>query len=146
MCYVLFARSHEKTPVLPPLFLNDIHLHSTQILNAVQNFFTFHLIEPFGLEYSSRGLSFEDLKLKLRQFFQSLTPDGPRYDTYLVYYSGPVDENGDWALTGRNWSFSNNTTQAIKCAISVVDRTLVSGIRNHRLQFKSWNPDKQKSF
>jgi len=85
--------------------VKDAQTRSTQILNALQSFYAFHLIEPFGLDYCSSGLSLDALESKLRQFFQKSTPDGPRYDTYLVYYSGPVDENGDWALTGMkiNW-------------------------------------------
>jgi hypothetical protein len=33
-------------------------------------------------------------------FFQQTTPEGLPYDTYLLYYSGPTTETGDWALTG----------------------------------------------
>ena len=54
----------------------------------------------FGCDYSSSGITTESISSKLRAFFAQSTVDGPRYDTYLLYYSGPVYENGDWALAG----------------------------------------------
>ena len=75
-------------------------MRSTQILNTVQSFFAYHLVENYGCDYSSSGLTSESVESKLKAFFQRQTSDGPRYDTYIVYYSGHVYDNGDWALAG----------------------------------------------
>jgi len=40
------------------------------------------------------------LAASLNKFFSMKTKQGIAYDTYLLYYSGPVVENGDWALKG----------------------------------------------
>lgn len=41
------------------------------------------------------------MQKKLSVFFSQTTCEGPRYDTYVLYYSGPVTGKGDWALTGK---------------------------------------------
>ena len=81
--------------------MQELSSRATDILNTVQRFFAFHLIENFGCDYSSSGLTGESVESKLKLFFQRATVDGPRYDTYVVYYSGHVYESGDWALAGR---------------------------------------------
>ena len=70
-------------------------------LTQLQRFFAHHLLDMYGCDYSSSGLTSESIASKLRSFFQRQTGDGPRFGTYLVYYSGHVHENGDWALAGK---------------------------------------------
>ena len=43
---------------------------------------------------------------KLKAFFERTTVDGPKYDTYLLYYSGSVYDSGDWALAGEHVIFT----------------------------------------
>lgn len=46
------------------------------------------------------GISWKEMQNKLTDFFAQRTYEGPRFDTYLLYYSGPTDDKGDWALNG----------------------------------------------
>lgn len=84
----------------PEVQLNA-NTRATQTLGTVQNFFSYHLIETFGCDFTSSGISEQFITSKLGQFFKRLTSDGPCYDTYLLYYSGPVHKSGDWALVGK---------------------------------------------
>ncbi|XP_072530085.1 transmembrane protein 168-A [Salminus brasiliensis] len=86
--------------LLPPDQVQELNLRSTATLNAVQRLFSHHLIQTFGCDYSTSGLSLEALQAKLRSFLELRTADGPRHDTYLIYYSGHTLPTGDWALTG----------------------------------------------
>ncbi|KAL7882719.1 hypothetical protein SRHO_G00003770 [Serrasalmus rhombeus] len=86
--------------LLPPEQVQELNLRSTATLNAVQRLFSHHLIQTFGCDYSTSGLSLEALQAKLRSFLELRTADGPRHDTYLIYYSGHTLPTGDWALTG----------------------------------------------
>ena len=95
------SRPAGSATVLPTSALSDLSHRATVILNHIQRFFSHHLINTYGCDYSSSGLTAESIESKLKSFFQRQTVDGPRYDTYLVYYSGHVHENGDWALAGR---------------------------------------------
>lgn len=58
------------------------------------------MIETFGCDYSTSGMTLQGLHAKLRVFLESTTADGPRHDTYVVFYSGHTHYNGDWALAG----------------------------------------------
>ena len=84
--------------VISPETLQSVGSQATRILNKVQEFFSYNLIENYGCDYSSSGLTLEALGSKVKAFLQRTTSDGPRYDTYVIYYSGPVHTNGDWAL------------------------------------------------
>ena len=86
--------------LLPANTIEDLSARATQILGAVQRFFAFHLIENYGCDYSSSGIASENVETKVKSFFQRCTHDGPRFDSYLLYYSGPVVASGDWALAG----------------------------------------------
>lgn len=86
--------------LLPPEQVQELNLRSTATLNAVQRLFSHHLIQTFGCDYSTSGMSLEALQAKLRSFLELRTADGPRHDTYLIYYSGHTLPSGDWALTG----------------------------------------------
>lgn len=96
----VLSRSDKHVTLIPTSFVQDLNRRSTEILTSIQNFFSFHLIEPFGFDYSSSGISIETIEAKIKRFYEKVTSDGPRFDTYLLYYSGPVYDNGDWALTG----------------------------------------------
>ena len=72
----------------------------THLLNVIQHFFARQLVSTFGCDYSSSGISLNSVEAKLSGFFQQKTSDGPRFDSYLLYYSGEVMDNGDWALAG----------------------------------------------
>ena len=95
------VRPGDSPVLLPSGTLQELSSRATHILSAVQRFFTHHLIETYGCDYSSSGLSAEAVETKLKAFFQRVTSDGPRFDTYLLYYSGGVFEQGDWALSGK---------------------------------------------
>lgn len=58
------------------------------------------MIETFGCDYSTSGMTLEGLQAKLRTFLESATADGPRHDTYVLFYSGHTHYSGDWALAG----------------------------------------------
>jgi hypothetical protein len=63
-------------------------------------FFSRHLIVQFGADWSMQGLEKAELSKKLRLFFAQTTAEGPRYDTYLLYYCGPTTPSGgELALT-----------------------------------------------
>ncbi|XP_013395203.1 transmembrane protein 168-A [Lingula anatina] len=95
-----YHRKDAKATVLPTNALQELGSRSTQILNQIQHFFAYHMVDVYGCDYSSSGIASEALQSKLKAFFDRRMSDGPRYDTYIVYYSGHVQENGDWALAG----------------------------------------------
>lgn len=94
----VYHRPGDAITVLPTSAMQELSNRATRILNTVQRFFSFHLIDNYGCDYSSSGLTLSAVESKLRSFLQKQTADGPRFDTYLVYYSGHVHNNGDWAL------------------------------------------------
>ncbi|KAI3371105.1 hypothetical protein L3Q82_023737 [Scortum barcoo] len=85
--------------LLPPGQVEELNRRSTGILNNVQRFFAHHLIETFGCDYSTSGVTLEALQAKITSFFELRTADGPRHDTYVIFYSGHSLYSGDWALT-----------------------------------------------
>lgn len=86
--------------LLPPDQVQELNLRSTGMLNSVQRFFAHHLIESFGCDYSTSGVTLDALQAKVRSFLDLRTSDGPRHDTYIVYYSGHTHRSGEWALSG----------------------------------------------
>ena len=60
-----------------------------------------NLIDIFGCDYSSSGITMNFIDTKLKAFFARRIDDGRRYDTYLFYFSGPTDDNGDIILSGK---------------------------------------------
>lgn len=102
--FFLFSRllcSADGQPLLlPPGQVQE--LHSTATLNAVQRLFSHHLIQTFGCDYST-SLSLDTLQAKLRSFLELCTAEGPRHDTYILYYSGHTLPSGDWTLAGKSW-------------------------------------------
>ncbi|XP_029008934.1 transmembrane protein 168 [Betta splendens] len=89
-----------QTMLLPPDEVQEVNRRSTGLLSNVQRFFAQHLIEPFGCDYSTSGVTLDALQTKIKSFFELRTADGPRHDTYIIFYSGHTHGTGDWALTG----------------------------------------------
>lgn len=87
--------------LLPPEHVQELNLRSTAMLNDIQRFFASHMIETYGCDYSTSGLTFDTLQTKLKSFLELRTSDGPRHDTYILYYSGHTHSTGEWALAGR---------------------------------------------
>ncbi|XP_030632771.1 transmembrane protein 168-A [Chanos chanos] len=86
--------------LLPPEEVQELNGRSTAMLNSIQRLFSHHLIQTFGCDYSTSGLSLEALQTKLCTFLELCTSEGPRHDTYVIFYSGHTLRTGDWALTG----------------------------------------------
>ncbi|XP_029377978.1 transmembrane protein 168 [Echeneis naucrates] len=86
--------------LLPPDQVQELNRRSTGMLNNVQRFFAHHLIETFGCDYSTSGVTLEALQAKIKSFLELRTADGPRHDTYVIFYSGHTHRTGAWALAG----------------------------------------------
>lgn len=87
--------------LLPPDQVQELNRRSTGMLNNVQRFFAYHIIEAFGCDYSTSGVSLEALQAKIKSFLELRTADGPRHDTYVIFYSGHTHRSGEWALAGK---------------------------------------------
>ncbi|XP_057692265.1 transmembrane protein 168-like [Corythoichthys intestinalis] len=86
--------------LLPPEQVQQLNLRSTAMLSNIQRFLAQHLIETYGCDYSTGGVTLEALQAKLKAFMELRTADGPRYDTYVLFYSGHTHRTGEWALAG----------------------------------------------
>ncbi|XP_074532935.1 transmembrane protein 168 [Halichoeres trimaculatus] len=86
--------------LLPPDQVNELNRRTTGMLNNMQRFFGHHLIETFGCDYSTSGMTLEALQTKIKAFLELRTADGPRHDTYIIFYSGHTHRSGEWALAG----------------------------------------------
>ncbi|XP_067111013.1 transmembrane protein 168-A isoform X1 [Osmerus mordax] len=86
--------------LLPPGQVEQLNVRSTGMLNSVQRLFTHHLVQTFGCDYSTSGMTLEALQNKLKAFLDLRTADGPRHDTYLIFYSGHTLLTGAWAMAG----------------------------------------------
>lgn len=87
--------------LLPPDQVQELNRRSTGMLSSVQRFFAHHLIEAFGCDYSTSGVTLEALQAKIKSFLELRTADGPRHDTYVIFYSGHTHRSGEWALAGK---------------------------------------------
>lgn len=87
--------------LLPPGQVQELNRRSTEMLSSVQRFFAHHLIEAFGCDYSTSGVTLEALTAKIKSFLELRTADGPRHDTYVIFYSGHSHRSGEWALSGK---------------------------------------------
>ncbi|XP_044213465.1 transmembrane protein 168 [Thunnus albacares] len=95
-----YCSSDGQPLLLPPDQVQELNRRSTGMLNHVQRFFAHHLIDSFGCDYSTSGVTLEALQAKLKSFLELRTADGPRHDTYVIYYSGHTHRSGEWALAG----------------------------------------------
>ncbi|XP_061578399.1 transmembrane protein 168-like [Cololabis saira] len=86
--------------LLPPGQVHELNKRSTGMLSSVQRFFAHHMIENHGCDYSTSGVTAEALQARIKAFLELRTADGPRHDTYVVFYSGHTRRCGDWALAG----------------------------------------------
>ncbi|KAM7378132.1 hypothetical protein PAMA_013160 [Pampus argenteus] len=87
--------------LLPPEHVQQLNQRSTGMLNNVQRLFSHHMIQTVGCDYSTSGVTLEALQTKLRNFLEFCTAEGPRHDTYLIFYSGHTHKGtGAWVLTG----------------------------------------------
>ncbi|XP_048742005.2 transmembrane protein 168-like isoform X2 [Ostrea edulis] len=122
-------RRNTGATLLSGALVQDIGTRATASLNKMNQFFSYHMIDCFGCDYSTSGLSPDNLESKVKAFFDRRTSDGPRFDTYVVFYSGDTFETGDWALTdGRSLSFltlldwwSNKNTHSGSRLILIMD-------------------------
>lgn len=73
------------------------------MLNNIQRFFAHHFIETFGCDYSTSGVTLDALQAKIKSFLELHTADGPRHDTYMIFYSGHTHRSGEWALAGEGF-------------------------------------------
>lgn len=108
-CLFVFSLSSVdgQPTVLPPEQVQQLNLRSTAMLSNVQRLFSHHMIQTFGCDYSTSGITQEALQAKLRSFLDLCTEDGPQHDTYLIFYSGHTHKNtGAWALAGERLFFS----------------------------------------
>jgi hypothetical protein len=80
---------------LPFNYQQALTQRCTYLLNKIQMFLQFHLIENFGCDFASNGLNKDGLELKLRNFFQKRSNDGSYYNTYILYYCGPTSNLTD---------------------------------------------------
>ncbi|KAK3101000.1 hypothetical protein FSP39_000115 [Pinctada imbricata] len=98
--------------------VQDIGSRATITLNKMNQFFTYHMIDNYGCDFSMSGLTTEYMESKIKAFFDRRTSEGPRFDTYILYFSGDVYNSGDWALADNKsltaetlidwWSQKNN--------------------------------------
>lgn len=96
-----YSSSDGQPSLLPPEHVQQLNLRSTGMLNNVQRLFSHHMIQTFGCDYSTSGVTLETLLTKLRSFLDLRTEDGPRHDTYLIFYSGHTQKGtGTWVLAG----------------------------------------------
>ncbi|XP_056133301.1 transmembrane protein 168-A [Lampris incognitus] len=87
--------------LLSPEQVQGYNLRSTGMLNGMQRLFSHHMVQTFGCDYSTSGVTLEAAQTKLRSFLDQRTADGPRHDTYLVFYSGHTHPGtGAWVLAG----------------------------------------------
>lgn len=86
--------------LLPPDQVQELNKRSTSMLSSVQRFFAYHMIENHGCDYSTSGVSLETLQAKVKSFLELRTADGPRHDSYVIFYSGHTHRSGEWALAG----------------------------------------------
>ena len=96
--------------------VQDMGIRATTTLNKVSHFFNFHMIDNYGCDYSTSGLAMDYLESKLKAFFDRRMSDGPKYDTYILYFSGDVYENGEWAMSGMVYIKAKSGT---KCSYRV---------------------------
>ena len=101
--------------VVIPLRVCNITLPETEyqgkiyylMINLLSRFFSKHIVHNFGTELCTSGLTLQSLESKLESFFNQRVLPGLPYDTFVLYYSGPVCHNGYWALLENN-AFSLN--------------------------------------
>ncbi|XP_074609768.1 transmembrane protein 168-like [Acropora palmata] len=105
--YAVVAPAHKYSPfgsviVLPENAFHSVNTKGMELITIVSRFFSNHMIHNFGTDFLTSGISTDYLKKKINSFFEQRIHPGLNYDTYILYYSGHVTDNGNWALTEDN--------------------------------------------
>lgn len=78
-----------------------VYTKAIELNFIVSRFFSRRMIQIYGADVLPSGISADEIEKKIISFFhQRVLPSNARlhYDTYILYYSGPVKDNGDWLL------------------------------------------------
>ncbi|KAL9959547.1 hypothetical protein ACROYT_G032878 [Oculina patagonica] len=102
--YAVVAPAHKYSPTGDVVILAEnafqaVNTKAMELISIVSRFFSSHMIHNFGTDFSSSGISADYIEKKITSFFEQRVLPGLHYDTYILYYSGHVISNGDWALT-----------------------------------------------
>lgn len=102
--YALIAPAHKYSStgnftVLSQEGFQTVNQKAMELINVVSRFFSSHVIHNFGTDFSTSGISVEYAEEKIQSFFHQRVTPGLHYDTYILYYSGHVHDNGNLALT-----------------------------------------------
>ena len=102
-----------------------VYTKAIELNFIVSRFFSRRMIHIYGADVLPSGISADEIEKKIISFFhQRVLPSNARlhYDTYILYYSGPVKYNGDWLLRENKtlslnsiltwWRNTNNETGA----------------------------------
>lgn len=78
-----------------------VYTKATELNIIVSRFFSTRMIQIHSADVLPSGISADEIQKKITSFFhRRVLPSNARlhYDTYILYYSGPVKDNGDWLL------------------------------------------------
>ncbi|EDO44326.1 predicted protein [Nematostella vectensis] len=105
--YALIAPAHRYSPsgnmvILPEDGFQAINSRAIELVNVVSRFFANHMIHNYGTDFSTNGIAKDYVSNKVQTFFSQRVLPGLHYDTYILYYSGHVLNDGKWALTEGN--------------------------------------------
>jgi hypothetical protein len=90
--YQLMVPTYQNTYYQPSFYKHDniLNKRSTYILNKLNKFINSYLIENHGCDYLTPSVGRLVLESKLKTFFSKTTLEGPKYNTYVLYYCGPT--------------------------------------------------------
>lgn len=89
-------------PIIPEASFQVRNRTAVELIDLLSKFFSEHVVHNFGTELCTSGLTTQSLESKLQSFYGQRVLPGIAYDTYVLYFSGPVYDNGDWALLENN--------------------------------------------
>ena len=83
-----------------------VYTKATELNIIVSRFFSRRMIQIHSADVLPSGISADEIEKKITSFFHQrvlpsncpMTSFRLHYDTYILYYSGPVKNNGDWLL------------------------------------------------
>ena len=79
-----------------------VYTKAIELNFIVSRFFSRRMIYIYSADVLPSGISAAEIEKKITSFFhQRVLPSQAslHYDTYILYYSGPVKDNGDWLLS-----------------------------------------------
>ena len=102
--YAVVAPAHKYSAtrginVLAENAFQAVNTKAMELIFIVSRFFSSHMIHNFGTDISISGISADFIEKKINLFFEQCVLPSLHYDTYILYYSGHVTDNGDWVLT-----------------------------------------------